>query len=111
MRIFCFELLISNYLISQNGSVITLGNSSYGGDISCISSTTNKDVTKIFSTVKAFAALKNDATTLNTTIPFQNNNNSIEIEVENNATYFWKIVAYDANGKHSNSGVYAFRTN
>jgi hypothetical protein len=88
-----------------------LGNSSYGGDISCISSTTNKDVTNIFSTVKAFAALKNDTTTLNTTIPFQNNNSSIEIEVENNATYFWKIVACDANGKQSNSGVYAFRTN
>jgi hypothetical protein len=54
---------------------------------------------------------QNDATTLNTTLPFQNNNNSIEVEVENNATYYWKIIALDANGNQSNSGVYAFRTN
>jgi len=54
---------------------------------------------------------QNDATTLNTTIPFQNNNNSIEAEVENNATYYWKVVAIDANGNQSSSGVYAFRTN
>ena len=54
---------------------------------------------------------KNDATILNTTIPFQNNNNSIEVEVENNATYYWKVVAIDANGNQSSSGVYAFRTN
>jgi len=54
---------------------------------------------------------QNDATTLNTTIPFQNNNNSIAVEVENNATYYWKVVAIDANGNQSSSGVYAFRTN
>jgi hypothetical protein len=54
---------------------------------------------------------QNDATILNTTIPFQNNNNSIEVEVENNATYYWKVVAIDANGNQSSSGVYAFRTN
>ena len=54
---------------------------------------------------------QNDATTLNTTLPFQNNNNSIEVEVENNATYYWKVVAIDTNGNQSNSGVYAFRTN
>ena len=54
---------------------------------------------------------QNDATTLNTTLPFQNNNNSIEVEVENNATYYWKVVAIDANGNQSSSGVYAFRTN
>src|SRR6056300_228120 len=51
---------------------------------------------------------QNDARTLNTTIPFQNNNNSIEVEVENNATYYWKVVAIDANGNQSSSGVYAF---
>ncbi|MDA9577032.1 hypothetical protein OAN60_02345 [Flavobacteriaceae bacterium] len=54
---------------------------------------------------------QNDATTLNTTLPFQNNNNTIEVEVENNATYYWKVVAIDANGNQSSSGVYAFRTN
>lgn len=54
---------------------------------------------------------QNDATTLNTTLPFQNNNNSIEVEVENNATYYWKVVAIDVNGNQSSSGVYAFRTN
>lgn len=54
---------------------------------------------------------QNDATTLNTTLPFQNKNNSIEVEVENNATYYWQVVAIDANGNKSSSGVYAFRTN
>jgi hypothetical protein len=54
---------------------------------------------------------QNDATTLNTSLPFQNNNNSIEVEVENNATYYWKVVAIDTNGNQSSSGVYAFRTN
>ena len=54
---------------------------------------------------------QNDATTLNTTLPFQNNNNSIEVEVENNATYYWKVVVIDANVNQSSSGVYAFRTN
>ena len=60
MRFFCFVLLLSNYVISQNGSVITWGNSSYGGDSSNVSSLLNSEVTKIFSTVSAFAALKND---------------------------------------------------
>ena len=54
---------------------------------------------------------QNDATTLNITLPFQNNNNSIEVEVENNTTYYWKVIAIDANGNQSSSGVYAFRTN
>jgi hypothetical protein len=27
------------------------------------------------------------------------------------STYYWKIIAVDANGNQSSSGVYAFRTN
>jgi hypothetical protein len=44
-------------------------------------------------------------------VDYQEQETVIEIEVENNVTYFWKIIALDANGNKSNSGVYAFRTN
>ena len=52
-----------------------------------------------------------DASTLNSTLDYQSNETSIELEVENNATYYWKIIAIDANGNQSSSGVYSFRTN
>ena len=52
-----------------------------------------------------------DASTLNTVIDYEANNTSIEVEVENNTTYYWKVIAIDANGNQSDSGVYAFRTN
>ena len=52
-----------------------------------------------------------DASTLNSTLDYQSNDTSIEIEVENNATYYWKIIAIDTNGNQSSSGVYSFRTN
>ena len=35
----------------------------------------------------------------------------IEVEVENKKDYYWKIIAFDANGNSSSSGVYGFRTN
>ena len=52
-----------------------------------------------------------DATTLNATITYETNNTSAEVEVENNTTYYWKILALDVNGNQSSSGVYSFRTN
>jgi len=52
-----------------------------------------------------------DATTLNTTVEFEAEDTTIEVEVENNVTYYWKVIAIDGNGNQSNSGVYAFRTN
>ena len=52
-----------------------------------------------------------DASTLNSTLDYQSNETRIELEVENNATYYWKIIAIDANGNQSSSGVYSFRTN
>ena len=52
-----------------------------------------------------------DATTRIETIDYQAQETSLDVEVENNATYYWKIIAIDANGNQSNSGVYAFRTN
>ena len=52
-----------------------------------------------------------NATTLKTTLDFEANETSLEVEVENNSTYYWKIIALDGNGNQSNSGVYAFRTN
>ena len=52
-----------------------------------------------------------DASTLNSTLDYQSNETSIELEVENDATYYWKIIAIDTNGNQSSSGVYSFRTN
>lgn len=52
-----------------------------------------------------------DATTRIETIDYQAQETSLDVEVENNATYYWKIIAIDANGNQSNSGVYSFRTN
>ena len=52
-----------------------------------------------------------DASTLIESIDYNAENTSLEIEVQNNTKYYWKIVSIDANGNQSNSGVYAFRTN
>ncbi len=52
-----------------------------------------------------------DASTLNTVLTHEANETSLEVEVENNATYYWKVIAIDANGNQSDSGVYSFRTN
>ena len=54
---------------------------------------------------------KSDATTLIKTLEVQTEEVSIEVEVENNTTYFWKIIAIDTNQNNSSSGVYSFRTN
>ena len=53
----------------------------------------------------------NDASTLIESIDYVEDNTSVEIEVQNNTKYYWKIISIDANGNQSNSGVYAFRTN
>ena len=52
-----------------------------------------------------------DWSKLFTTLDYQSNKTSIELEVENNVTYYWKVIAIDTNGNQSSSGVYAFRTN
>ena len=54
---------------------------------------------------------ENDASTLNSTLEYQTEEESIEVEVKNNTTYYWKIIAIDNNKNQSSSGVYAFRTN
>ena len=54
---------------------------------------------------------KNDATTIIKTIAYQTEEESIEIDVENGTTYYWKIIAIDTNQNQSSSGIYAFRTN
>ena len=54
---------------------------------------------------------QSDATTLIDTIEYQSAETLLEVEVESNVTYYWKIIAIDANGNQSSSGVYAFRTN
>jgi len=52
-----------------------------------------------------------DASTRIETIDYQAQEISLAVEVEKGVTYYWKIIAIDANGNQSNSGVYAFRTN
>jgi hypothetical protein len=52
-----------------------------------------------------------DGTTLNQTLDYQENQIQLEVVVENNRVYYWKIVAIDTNGNQSSSGVYGFRTN
>ena len=56
---FLFTLCITS-VYSQDGSVVTWGNSSYGGSSSTVSSSISSGVTNIFSTSIAFAALKSD---------------------------------------------------
>ncbi|MFM6349739.1 MAG: hypothetical protein ACKPFK_32070, partial [Dolichospermum sp.] len=46
--------------LKSDGSVVTWGNSSYGGNSSSVSSSLTSGVTQIFSTLYAFAALKSD---------------------------------------------------
>ena len=52
-----------------------------------------------------------DGTTLNQEIAYLAQETQLEVEVENNTVYYWKIVAIDLNGNQSSSGVYTFRTN
>ena len=54
---------------------------------------------------------ESDASTLNSTLEYQSEEERIEVEVKNNTTYYWKIIAIDNNKNQSSSGVYAFRTN
>ncbi len=52
-----------------------------------------------------------DGSTLVETIDFESNTTSIEVTVENNTIYYWKVITIDASGNQSDSGVYTFRTN
>ena len=54
---------------------------------------------------------ESDASTLNATLEYQSEEERIEVEVKNNTTYYWKIIAIDNNKNKSSSGIYAFRTN
>ena len=54
---------------------------------------------------------QNDASTRIETIDYQEEQTSLELEVENNVTYYWKIIAIDDSGNQSSSGGYSFRTN
>jgi len=52
-----------------------------------------------------------DGSTLVHTIDFESTTTSVDVNVENNIIYFWKVITTDAEGNQSNSGVYSFRTN
>ncbi len=52
-----------------------------------------------------------DATTLVQSVAHEASTTAVDVTVENNTIYYWKIVAVDAQGNESSSGVYSFRTN
>ena len=52
-----------------------------------------------------------DGSTLLQTVEYSSTTTSIEAEVENSTVYYWKVIAVDAEGNQSNSGVFTFRTN
>jgi len=53
----------------------------------------------------------NNASKLIETVNYQADETSVEVEVENNTIYYWKVLAIDSAGNSSSSGVYSFRTN
>ena len=53
----------------------------------------------------------NDATTLVQQVNAESATTAFVIAVESSNTYSWKIIAVDANGNKSSSGVYSFLTN
>ena len=52
-----------------------------------------------------------DATTLVQQVNAESSTTAFVVAVEVSTTYSWKVVAADANGNKSNSGVYSFLTN
>ena len=52
-----------------------------------------------------------DASTLAQTIDHENATTAVDVTVVSGVVYYWKIVAIDAEGNQSDSGVYTFRTN
>ena len=54
---------------------------------------------------------KVDGTTLIQIINHESETTTLDAEVEQGFVYYWKVVAKDAQGNESNSGVYSFRTN
>ena len=54
---------------------------------------------------------KVDGSTLIKILNHESETTSLEAEVEQGFVYYWKVVAKDAQGNESDSGVYSFRTN
>ena len=52
-----------------------------------------------------------DATTLVQQVAAESSTTAFIVAVESSTTYSWKVVAVDANGNKSSSGVYSFLTN
>ena len=52
-----------------------------------------------------------DATTLVQQVNAESSTTAFIVAVESSTTYSWKVIAVDANGNNSNSGVYSFLTN
>ena len=54
---------------------------------------------------------KTDGSTLNQTLDYLTKETQLEVQVDNQTVYYWKVIAIDSNGNKSSSGVYSFRTN
>jgi len=51
-----------------------------------------------------------DGSTLVQEVNHQSSTTEVQLDVAANQVYYWKVVAIDANGNKSSSGVYTFRT-
>tara|TARA_B100000963_G_scaffold192536_1_gene167624 strand:- start:138 stop:845 length:708 start_codon:yes stop_codon:yes gene_type:complete len=54
---------------------------------------------------------KVDGTTLVQILTHESETTAFETQVESGFVYYWKVIAKDAQGNESDSGVYSFRTN
>ena len=52
-----------------------------------------------------------DGTTLLQSVSHSTETTSVIVDVTGNTVYYWKVVATDANGNISDSGIYSFRVN
>lgn len=52
-----------------------------------------------------------DASTLITTLDYTSGNMSYNLPIDSGSTYYWRVVAEDANGNRSDSGINGFRVN
>lgn len=52
-----------------------------------------------------------NASTLLQSVAYESSTTAVDVAVNNDTIYYWKVIALDEKGNESNSGVYSFRTN
>ena len=87
-----------------SGSTVTPINNSIPLQWSC------SDVDNDLSSYEVYLD-KVDGTTLIKILAHESETTTLDAEVEPGFVYYWKVIAKDAQGNESDSGVYSFRTN